>query len=162
MSSDTSDSPKTRRQIARETAERWYRRLEDRVAITTEFGKLVAGSTLRWGASQRIRFSAQNPWRPPLRPTLHSALRGCLMAPYDQLKRFIRAREVEALSELWELGWGQPDYSKRKTFHLIRGDGSRVAVSSSAGTGAVTSTTVIDTSAPASPIPVPTKIPPTE
>ena len=137
MSSDPK-TPEDIKKAARNKAMMWYRRIENRVAPVLAFGGLIVENTTRWA------FEKQNQH---YYTTYHEA-KAALKNPCESLVRFLRAREIEAMSSLWDLSWGSPTYSNpRKVYPLIRSD-----VSPSEGT----------TARREAPIPVTPKNTPTE
>lgn len=124
MSSDP--KPEDIKKTARNEAMQWYRRIENRVAPVVAFGGLIIENTTRWAYEKRDQHYY----------TTYYQAKKLLKSPCTEVVRFLRAREIEAMSSLWDLSWGSPTYSNpRKVYPLIRetdeprAAGSRVAVS---------------------------------
>ena len=109
MSSDP--KPEDIKKAAHNKARMWYRRIENRVAPVVAFGGLIAENTTRWAFEQRNQHYY----------TTYYQAKEFLRAPCRNLVGFLRAREVEALSSLWDLNWDPPKYSNpRRVYPLIR------------------------------------------
>jgi len=146
VSSDPKTDPK---KIARDKARQWYRRIEDRVTPVVAFGGLVIENTCRWV------FENRNPHP----RTAHFHVKEFLRSPYWTVKRFLRAREVDALSSLWNLSWDPPTYSTpRRVYPVIhldsRGSRAQWTVNSAPPT--------VETATSTDPLPTPPKDTPTE
>ena len=111
MSSDP--KPEDIKKTARNKAMQWYRRIENRVAPVVAFSGLIIENTSRWAFEQRNQHYY----------TTYYRAKEFLTNPCKNIVGFLRAREIEALSSLWDLSWGSPTYSNpRKVYPLIRPD----------------------------------------
>lgn len=110
--------PEDIKKAARNKAVQWYRRIENRVAPVVAFGGLIAENTTRWAYEKRNQHYY----------TTYFQAKEFLKAPCQNLVGFLRAREIEALSSLWDLSWSSPSYSTpRKVYPLIRPEKTPVA-----------------------------------
>jgi hypothetical protein len=114
--------PEDIKKTARNKAQMWYRRIENRVAPVVAFGSLIAENTTRWAFEKRNQHYY----------TTYYQAKEFLRAPCRNIVGFLRAREIEALSSLWDLSWNSPAYSNpRKVYKVIPPDAdpTQVAVS---------------------------------
>jgi len=106
-------NPEDIKKTARNKAMMWFRRIESRVAPVVAFGGILVESTTRWAYKKRNRHYY----------TTYYEAKEVLKNPCESVVRFLRAREIEALSSLWDLSWGAPSYSNpRKVYKVIRPD----------------------------------------
>lgn len=108
MSSDP--KPEDIKQTARNKALKWYRRIEARVLPVVALGGLIVENTTRWVFEKRNQHYY----------TTYYEAKGFLTSPCQSVRDFLRAREIEALSSLWELSYEPPKYSDRKKFVFVR------------------------------------------
>lgn len=135
--------PEDIKKAARNKAMQWYRRIENRVAPVVAFGSLVAENTAKWAFEKRNQHYY----------TTYFQAKKFLESPCQNLVGFFRAREIEALSSLWDPSWGSPTYSNpRKVYPLIRPEKAPDASASVA----------VSANRKDDPIPVPFKNPPSE
>ncbi len=102
--------PEDIKKAARNKAMQWYRRIENRVAPVVALSGLIIENTTRWAFEKRNQHYY----------TTYYQAKGFLTSPCQNLVGFLRAREIEALSSLWELSYEQPNYSNRKKFVFVR------------------------------------------
>lgn len=99
MSSDP--KPEDIKKTARNKAMQWYRRIENRVAPVVALGGLIVENTTRWVFEKRNQHYY----------TTYYEAKGFLTSPCQSVRDFLRAREIEALSSLWDLSWDPPKYN---------------------------------------------------
>lgn len=103
--------PEDIKKAARNKAMQWYRRIENRVAPVVALSGLIIENTTRWAFEKRNQHYY----------TTYYQAKRFLGSPCQNFAAFLRVREIEALSSLWDLSWSPPTYSNpRKFYPLIR------------------------------------------
>lgn len=98
------------KKTARDKARQWYRRIEDRVAPVVAFSGLVIENTCRWALKKRGQHSY----------VTYFHAKEFLKNPRWSVMRFLRHREIDALSSLWNLSWDPPTYpTPRRVYPVI-------------------------------------------